>query len=174
MSSAGSQGEGGSGGDGTIRRKRRRRLRWSSPPGRVEPVPSGWLAFFLARLPCLLLPFCPHPPAPLPGGKGENQGYFMQGAPPLASPRLSRRRHGLNLRCRCPAGGLPGRSPADVAVPESVGGACFLCCPPTLPLVYFFAPLPRRGRIDPQPPSRREGGDQKFISPGASPPAPLH
>ena len=30
---------GGTGGDGTIRRKRRRRLRWSSPPGQVEPVP---------------------------------------------------------------------------------------------------------------------------------------
>ena len=32
---------GGTGGDGTIRRKRRRRLRWSSPPGQVEPVPPG-------------------------------------------------------------------------------------------------------------------------------------
>ena len=29
----------------------------------------------------------------------------MQGAPPLASPRLSRKRHGLNLRCRCHGGG---------------------------------------------------------------------
>ena len=33
---------GGTGGDGTIRRKRRRRLRWSSPPGQVEPVPRGF------------------------------------------------------------------------------------------------------------------------------------
>ena len=33
---------GGTGGDGTIRRKRRRRLRWSSPPGQGEPVPSGF------------------------------------------------------------------------------------------------------------------------------------
>ena len=32
---------GGTGGDGTIRRTRRRRLRWSSPPGQVEQVPSG-------------------------------------------------------------------------------------------------------------------------------------
>ena len=32
---------------------------------------------------------CPHPPDPLPGGKGETLGYFMQGASPLASPRLN-------------------------------------------------------------------------------------
>ena len=56
----------------------------------------------------------------------------MQGASPLASPRLSRRRHGLHLRCRCPLGCLPGWSPADLAVPESVGGACPLCRLPTL------------------------------------------
>ena len=107
-------------------------MRWSSPPGQVEPVPLG--------------------------------------APPLASPRLSRRRHGLNLRCRCPLGGLPGRSPADLAVPESVGVACFLCCLPTLPLVYFFAPLPRRGRIDPQPPSPPgKGENQGYFMQGAPP-----
>ena len=35
---------GGTGGDGTIRRTRRRRLRWSSPPGRVEQVPRGGTA----------------------------------------------------------------------------------------------------------------------------------
>ena len=35
-------------------------------------------------------------------------------------------------------------------------GACLLCCPPALPLVCFFAPSP-------QPPSRREGGDQGFF-----------
>ena len=66
----------------------------------------------------------------------------MQGVPPLASPRLSRRRHGLNLRCRCPLGGLPGWSPADVAVPESVGVACLFSRLPTLPLVLFLAPIP--------------------------------
>ena len=36
MSSAGSQGEGGTGGEEL------RRLRWSSPPGQVEPVPPGF------------------------------------------------------------------------------------------------------------------------------------
>ena len=29
----------------------------------------------------------------------------MQGAPPLAFPRLSRKRHGLNLRGKYPGGG---------------------------------------------------------------------
>ena len=56
----------------------------------------------------------PHPPAPLPVGKGAFS-FLMQGASPLASPRPSRKRHGLHLRCGCPAGGLPGRSAADLA-----------------------------------------------------------
>ncbi len=56
----------------------------------------------------------PHPPAPLPVGKGAFS-FHMQGASPLASPRPSRKRHGLHLRCGCPAGGLPGRSAADLA-----------------------------------------------------------
>ena len=65
-------------------------------------------------------------------------------------------------------GGLPGWSPADLAVPESVGGAYPLCRRLTLPFVFFLAPIP------PAPFPSGEGGDQKFISPGASPPAPLH
>ena len=131
-----------------------------SPARRALAVPGGGLARLVAggrcrseicwggllslspANPAFSLIFCPHPPNPLPGGKGENQGYFMQGAPPLASPRLSRRRHGLSLRCRCPLGGLPGRAPADVAVPESVGVACLFSRPPTLPLVLFLAPIP--------------------------------
>ena len=39
-------------------------------------------------------------------------------------------------------GGLPGRSPADLAVPESVGVACPLCRRLTLPFVFFLAPIP--------------------------------
>ena len=51
--------------------------------------------------------FCPHPPVPLPGGKGENQGYFMQGASPLASPALNRLRHLQTLTFRYPGASLP-------------------------------------------------------------------
>ena len=94
--------------------------------------------------PAVSLLYCPHPPDPLPGGKGENQVYFMQGAPPLASPRLSRRQHGLNLRCRCPSGGLP-------SLPPPCPAFSFLYCPhPPSPLpggkgenqVYFMQGAP--------------------------------
>ena len=62
--------------------------------------------------PCLSFLFCPpspkgkdSPPPPSPTGKGEIFSFFMQGASPLASPRLSRKRHGLNLRSKYPGGG---------------------------------------------------------------------
>ena len=85
---------------------------------------------------------CPHPPAPLPlRGRGIFT-FHMQGAPPLASPRLRRRRHGLNLRCRCPLGGLPGWLPADLATVVSAGAACLRCRLPTPPFACFFAPIP--------------------------------
>ena len=41
---------------------------------------------------------------------------------------------------------------------------------PTLPLAYFAAPLPRRGRIDPRPPSPEGKGEIfSFLMQGASP-----
>ena len=48
-------------------------------------VSEGGACLFgrLQTLPLALFP-APHPPDPLPGGKGGNQGYFMQGAKPLA------------------------------------------------------------------------------------------
>ena len=57
----------------------------------------------------------------------------------------------LTLPPLYPAGGLPSLSPAA-----------------PLPLACFPAPYP------PAPFPAGEGGDYKFISPGASPPAPLH
>ena len=73
----------------------------------------------------------------------------MQGASPLAFPRLNPR--GTCSPCRCGA----------------LWGACPLCRLPPLPLVCFSAPYPP----DPLPRWGR-GGGYKFISPGASPPAP--
>ena len=70
----------------------------------------------------------------------------MQGAEPLASPRLSRGRHWLNLRGRNPEGGAGGWLPA------------FFC--------HINALLPPT----PQPPSRREGGDFNFNFAGGSAP----
>ena len=95
----------------------------------------------------------------------------MQGASPLASPRLDGARHWLSLPYRYPeaepgrhrnrggvsrAGGeLAPALPADLAVPEFAGAACLLCRLPTLPLVCFIAPyppspLPRWGRGSPK------------------------
>ena len=103
--------------------------------------------------PTFSLLFCPHPPDPLPGGKGRIYSFLMQGASPLASPRLSRKRHGLNLRDKCPEGARP------------------LCRLLTLPLACFLAPIPLPALAERS--SLREGGDYKFILPGAPPLASL-
>ena len=50
-----------------------------------------------------LLP-CPLSPSPFPNGEGEIYGYFMQGAPPLASPAFNRLRHLQSLPYRYPHG----------------------------------------------------------------------
>ena len=107
---------------------------------------------------------CPHPPAPLPlRGRGIFT-FHMQGAPPLASPRLRRRRHGLNLRCRCPLGGLPGWLPADLATVVSAGAACLRCRLPTPPFACFFAPIP-----PPPFPSGEGGALRLFYARGFAP-----
>ena len=49
---------------------------------------------------------------------------------------------GFSCRKRVPAGGLLGWLPADLAVPESVGGACLLCRLLPLPLACFLVPIP--------------------------------
>ena len=53
-----------------------------------------------------------------------------------------------------PCGGVPPTLPADRAVPEAARGACLFSRLPALPLAFFTAPLPRRGRIDPRPRSQ--------------------
>ena len=83
-------------------------------------------------------------------------------------------------------GGVPGWSPGDRALQEPAGGLALLVACLTLPFgnppgrlallvacrhclsLTFLPPIP------PAPFPGGEGGDQKFISPGASPPAPLH
>ena len=93
------------------------------------------------------LPFCPHPPDPLPPwGRGRFFCFLMQGAPPLASPALSRPRHLQSQPLRRPAGVCP------------VGRLL------TLPLVCFSAPIP------PCPPSPVGKGEIfGFLMQGAPP-----
>ena len=70
----------------------------------------------------------------------------MQGASPLASPTSNCLRHVQSLPYRC------------------LRGACLLGRLPPLPLACFAAPIP------PTPFPSGEGGDSKFILPGAAAP----
>ena len=73
---------------------------------------KGWLAFLAACQPRLYLLFCPlSPPTPFPAGEGGDQGYFMQGAAPLASPGLNPGGTGAGGESRA-GGSLPSLPPA--------------------------------------------------------------
>ena len=87
----------------------------------------------------------------------------MQGATPLASPGLNPGGTGFSCGKRCPEGGAGGWLPANLALPEPGGGLAFLVARLPFALALFLPPSPR-------PPSRREGGESKFISPGATAP----
>ena len=153
-------------------------------------VPEG-VACFLCCLPTLPSVYfsAPYPPDPLPRrGRGRFFCFLMQGASPLASP-------GLNLRfaakpteflylerCRQPRRGGTGgdgtirrtrrrrlrwSSPPGQIEQVPRGLAFFAACLPCLQCI-FLPPIP------PTPFPGGEGGDSKFISPGAEPPAPRH
>ena len=78
-----------------------------SPAAPAIPAPAGG-ACLSPRLPTLPLAlFLPPSPRPLPGGKGETKVIFMQGASPLASPRLNPRGTSYPRRLRPRRGGVP-------------------------------------------------------------------
>ena len=82
----------------------------AEPVDLAAAVPGGGLALFVACQPCLWLALLPPSPRPALAERssrreGGDQGYFMQGASPLASPALDRLRHLQSLLSRCPAGG---------------------------------------------------------------------
>ena len=59
--------------------------------------------------------------------------------------------------------GLPLAVPVDLAAVVPGRAACLLCRLLPLPLACFVAPLPRRGRIDPQPPSPAGKGETQSL-----------
>ena len=71
-------------------------------PGAGRTSAAGGLVFRLACLPCHLFTVFPPSPQPPSRREGGDQGYFMQGASPLASPALNRLRHLQTLPFRCP------------------------------------------------------------------------
>ena len=75
--------------------------------------PAGVLAFFAACRPCRCFTFLPLSPRPPSRREGGDQGYFMQGASPLASPGFGGTRHWGRGRTTHPAAGVPGWSPAN-------------------------------------------------------------
>ena len=66
----------------------------------------GARLFWSPAAPAFSFLSCPHPPYPLPGGKGENITLFRRGLPPPAPRALNRLRHLQSLPSRYPAGGF--------------------------------------------------------------------
>ena len=139
-------------------------LRSKHPTGAYPPalvarpaivVPDGGLPCWSPADPAISLLCFPLSPCPLPRrGRGRFLVFLCKG--------LGGARHGLNLRSRRPAGGVPPALAARpaVAVPDG-GSPCLSPADPAISLLCFPlspCPLPRRGR-----------GDFSFLMQGASP-----
>ena len=121
------------------------------PCGGLPSLPPAYPAFGL-----LFCPLSPQPPSPV--GKGGFFVFLCKGLRPLHPRHLT----ACGTYRTCQAGAQRGLAPGGTGCSCRCGvrrGACPLCRSPTLPLVCLFAPLPRRGRIDPQPPSPAGKGE---------------
>ena len=111
------------------------------------------------------------PPSPRPAlaersspmGKGEIFGFLMQGASPLASPRLNPGGAGAGGGVSCASGGLPRRCRINLPSLSPTGGSGGLGRRLNLPHHRFFVPIP------PTPFPHGEGGAQGYFVQGASP-----
>ena len=112
--------------------------------GGRQRYPAGGLPGWSPAYPAFSLPSCPLSPNPLPRrGRGRPRLFHARGFAP------------------CIPAPAPEAARAEPAVQVSVGRlAFFAACNAFLP-------------PSPQPPSRREGGDFYFISPGATSPGTL-
>ena len=83
-------------------------MRWSSPPGQVEPVPQGGLLSLSPANLAFSLLLCPHPPDPLPlRGRGGLKVILCKGLRPL-HPRGCTRAAPVRLRVSvCLRGAVP-------------------------------------------------------------------
>ena len=130
-----------------------RGLLFLPPADSALQVPSGGLPSLSPADAAFSLLSRPHPPNPLPGGKGEIFSFLMQGALPLASPGLGGTRHWGCLWKAGYGGGLARAALGHGGRSCVRRGACLLGCLPTLPLACFLAPIP------PTPFPGGEGGD---------------
>ena len=103
---------------------------WACPVGYRLTLPlwcpAGWCAFFVAGSPCLQLTFFPPSPRPALAERSSRRegGDFLfsyaRGFAPCI-PGAESGRRGLNLRWRCPAGGLPSGTSEQGAKPARKG-----------------------------------------------------
>ena len=94
--------------------------------------PMGGTAVLVAGFTSHITRFFPHPPRPAlaerssPMGKGEIFGFLMQGASPLASPRLNPGGAGAGGAILRQAGGLPRRCRITLPSLSPMGGTAVL------------------------------------------------
>ena len=104
--------------------------------------PAGGMPSLSPAYPAFSLFVCPHPPYPLPGGKGGIFSFFLcKGLRPL-HPRAGR---GAALARRALAvlgGGLAFLVAGSPCHRGTRREACLPCRLPILPLAYFLAPIP--------------------------------